>query len=292
MFRPGPNQPPTGTDALRRGTAALRAAGIAEPAFEAELLLRHVTGLDRAALFLRLPQPLTGDDHRGFLKLLGERASHKPSAYITGHREFYGLEFHVEPGVLIPRPETEMVVEQCLRLARERLQRRQPVTLIDVGTGSGVIAIAVAKHLPAVEVLASDLSDAALIIAGFNAKRLRVAGRVCFLPGDLLDAAHGQVDIVAANLPYVPTAVWATLAPEVRDFEPRQALDGGSDGLDVIRRLLAQLRTRVRLGGAAVLEIGYDQGAATRDLAAEIACVHCEILQDLAGKDRVAVLNL
>ncbi len=292
MFRPGPNQPPTGTDALRRGISALRAAGIEDPAVEAELLLRHVTGLDRTALFLRLPQTLSADNQRGFLKLLGERASHKPAAYITGHREFYGLDFHVEPGVLIPRPETELVVEQCLCLARERLRRQEPVTLVDVGTGSGAIAIAVAKHLPAVEVLASDLSQAALVIAGYNAKRLRVAGRVRFLPGDLLDAVHGPVDIVAGNLPYIPTAVWATLAPEVRDFEPRQALDGGADGLDLIRRLLAQLRGRVRPGGSVVLEIGYDQGESLRHLAAEVACARCEILKDLSGRDRVALIEI
>ncbi len=292
MFRPGPNQPPTGTDALRRGTAALRAAGIEDPAIEAELLLRHVTGLDRTSLFLRLPQPLSADNHRGFLKLLGERAAHRPSAYITGHREFYGLDFHVEPGVLIPRPETELVVEQCLRLARERLQRHESVTLIDVGTGSGAIAIAVAKHLPAVEVLASDLSPAALVIAGYNAKRLRVAGRVRFLPGDLLDAVHGQVDIVAANLPYIPTTVCATLAPEVRDFEPRQALDGGPGGLGLIRRLLTQLRGRVRAGGCAVLEIGFNQGEQVSRLVEEVACARCEILKDLSGKDRIAIIEL
>lgn len=292
MFRPGPNQPPTGTDALRRGTAALRAGGIDEPALEAELLMRHLLGLDKTSFYLRLPQLLTAEQQRGFLKLLGERAAHKPSAYITGHREFYGLDFYVEPGVLIPRPETELLVERALALASERIQRGEQVRMVDVGTGSGVIALSIAKHLPAVDVLATDLSTEALVIAGYNAKRLRVAGRVRFLPGDLLDAVRGHLDLVTANLPYVPTAIWRTLAPEVRDFEPRQALDGGDDGLDQIRRLIGQLRGRVRPGGAAILEIGFDQGEAVRQLCRDIACAACTIHRDLAGKDRVAVIAL
>jgi len=292
MFRPGPNQPPTGTDALRRGTAALRAAGIDDPALEAELLLRHVLGLDKSYFFLRLPDQLSHEQHRSFLKLLGERAAHKPAAYISGHREFYGLDFRVQPGVLIPRPETEMLVEQSLALAGDLRDRGKRVRIVDVGTGSGAIAIAVAKHAPEAEVLATDRSRDALVIAAYNARQMRFAGRVKFLEGDLLDPVHGQVDIVAANLPYIPSAAIESLAPEVKDWEPREALDGGADGLDAIRRLIACLPVRVRPGGAAVLEIGYDQGSAVLALTASLGCASTTIVKDLSGFDRVAVIKL
>lgn len=292
MFRPRPNQPPTGTDALRRGTAALRAAGIEEPALEAELLLRHVLGLDKTYFYLHLPELLTAEQQRAFLKLLGDRAAHKPAAYITGHREFYGLDFRVQPGVLIPRPETELVVELCLHFARERIEHGERVRFADVGTGSGAIAIAFARHTPAAEVLATDRSGEALVIAGYNAKQLRVAGRIRFFEGDLLDPIPGQLDLVAANLPYVPTAVCDSLAPEVRDWEPRQALDGGPDGLDQIRRLFAQLPARVRPGGAVVLEIGHDQGPALLELAAGLPRSRTSISKDLSGHDRVVLIEL
>jgi release factor glutamine methyltransferase len=290
VIRHGWTTPTTGNAALRRGIVALRAGGIEEPELEAELLLRHVLGRDKTYFYLHLPEHLDPEQERAFHELLRQRLTHRPLAYITGHREFYGLDFRVQPGVLIPRPETELVVERCIAIARERLARGERVRFVDVGTGSGAIAIAVAKHLPAAEVYATDASPEALVIAGYNARQLRVAGRIRFLQGDLLRPVPGTVDLIAANLPYVPSAVCETLAPEVRDFEPRQALDGGSDGLRVIARLLEQLAVKLHSAGAVVIEIGYDQGEAMRALVAEILRMPAEILQDGAGRDRVAII--
>ncbi|HZU76684.1 MAG TPA: peptide chain release factor N(5)-glutamine methyltransferase [Dehalococcoidia bacterium] len=291
MVAPFSTTPGTTADALRRGTIALRAAGVEEPQLEAELLLRHVLGLDKTCFYLRLSEPLTERQQRAFLELLAQRRAHKPAAYIVGQRAFYDLELRVGPGVLIPRPETELVVEHCLALLRERVAAHGSARFVDVGTGSGAIALVIAKHLPAVEVLAVDQSPEALVIAGYNARLLRLSGRVRFAQSDLLDAVREPVDVVAANLPYVPTAEWEQLPPEIREHEPRAALDGGPDGLDVIRRLFAQLPGCMRPGGAAVLEIGHGQGAAVQELARELAGVPAAIEPDLAGRDRIAVLR-
>jgi release factor glutamine methyltransferase len=287
-----PSRLPTGAEALRRGTDVLRAASVEEPALEAELLLRHVLGLDKTCFFLQLPDLLTDRQQRAFLGLLAQRREHKPVAYITGHREFYDVELNVGPGVLIPRPETELVVERCLELLRQRVSAAGNARFVDVGTGSGAIALVVARHLPAVDVIAVDRSPEALVIAGYNARLLRISGRVRFLASDLLSAVQEPVDVVAANLPYVRTGDWEALPPEIRDHEPRLALDGGSDGLDVIGRLLAQLPSRLRPGGAAVFEIGHDQGDAVRRLALALTGAPATILPDLAGHDRVAVVSL
>ncbi|HZQ38506.1 MAG TPA: peptide chain release factor N(5)-glutamine methyltransferase [Dehalococcoidia bacterium] len=291
MLRHGTTAAPTAAVAMQRAVVQLRAAGIEEPQLEAELLLRHVLGLDKTCFYLRLPEALSARQYERFLDLLGQRLKRRPLAYITGHREFYDLDLHVAPGVLIPRPETELLVEWALRLARTPERSGHALTFVDVGTGSGAIALAVAKHLPRVEVFATDRSPAALAVAGYNARRLRLAGRVRFLQGDLLEPVPGQVDLVAANLPYVPTAVWETLAPEVRDHEPRAALDGGRDGLEQIRRLIGQLRARLRRSGAAVLEIDPSQAAAVMELAAAVGCT-AAVCPDLAGLDRAVVMEM
>lgn len=284
----------TAAEALRLGTGALRLAGVADPEIEAEVLLRHALGLSRAHLFVRLHDPLPPAEEGRYQDLLQRRRGHVPMAYLTGFREFYGMDFAVGPGVLIPRPETEHVVEEALRLGHELLQRQDRVTLVDVGTGSGVIALAVAKNLPALRVLAIDVSAGALAQADFNAKRLRLAGRVTFLRGDLLEPLHELVDVIVANLPYIPSEVIPTLQPEVRDHEPRLALDGGPDGLDLIGQLLAQAPRRLRDGhGSIILEIGHDQAEALRCLASELL-PGCEMRMvcDLAGIERVAVVTL
>lgn len=291
MLRHGAAAAPTAATAMQRAVAQLRAAGIEAPQLEAELLLRHVLGLDKTCFYLRLPEALSERQHERFLDLLGQRLRRKPLAYITGHREFYDLDLHVAPGVLVPRPETELLVEQTLALARTPQRAGRSLSFADVGTGSGAIALAVAKRLPQVEIFAMDCSPAALAVAAYNARRLRLAGRVRFLQGDLLDPLPGPVDLVAANLPYVPTAVWETLAPEVRDYEPRTALDGGPDGLNQIRRLIGQLPTRLRPGGAAVLEIDPAQAAVAVGLASAIGAA-ATILPDLAGLSRVLVMEM
>jgi release factor glutamine methyltransferase len=282
----------TVAEALRRGAGALRAAAVADPELEAEVLLRHALGVARARLFARLQDEVDPEAERRYRDLVRRRAAHVPTAYLTGTREFYGLDLHVAPGVLIPRPETEHVVEEVLRLGRDLLARRERVTVVDVGTGAGAIALAVAKLLPALRVLATDRSPAALAMAALNARRLRLAGRVTFLQGDLLAPVREPVDLIAANLPYIPTDVIATLAPEVRDHEPRLALDGGVDGLRVIARLLAEVPGRLAPDGAVVLEIGHDQAERVRCLAADLVPgAGVRFVPDLAGHDRVAVIG-
>ena len=279
-------------EALRRAVATLRAHGIDDPEIEAELLLRHVLQLDRAYLFLRLPEQLTAEQDDDFRRLIARRVAHTPSAYLTGRREFYSLSLLVGPGVLIPRPETEHVVDAVLETGRALLRERDRVTFVDVGTGSGAIALAVARHLPALRVLATDISPAALAVAELNARRLRLAGRVTFLAGDLLAPLHEPVDIVAANLPYIPTAVWQELSPEIRDHEPRTALDGGEDGLRVIDRLLSAVPSHLTAGGVVILEIGHDQAAGVHALVAErLPGASLEIRRDLAAHERVAVIR-
>lgn len=282
----------TATEALHRGVAVLTAARIDDPQIEAEVLLRHALGLSRAHLYARLPDAVPPDVEQRFLDLLARRARHIPTAYLTGHREFYDLDLAVSPGVLIPRPETEHLVEETLRIGRELLAARERVTLVDTGTGSGAIALTVAKHLPAIRVLATDCSPEALAVADLNAKRLRLAGRVTFLQGDLLEPVQEPVDIIAANLPYIPTDVLPTLAPEVRDHEPRAALDGGPDGLRVIARLLSQAPRALRPEGAIILEIGHDQAVCLRELVAELLPeAAMTIERDLAGHERIATIR-
>lgn len=282
----------TGAELLRLGAGSLRLAGIDDAEIEAEILLRHALGVSRAHLFTHAPGQIGADDERRFRALLAKRARHIPSAYLTGLREFYDLELAVGPGVLIPRPETEHLVEEALRIGRKLLAVRDRMTVVDVGTGSGAVALAVAKHLPAARVLATDISPAALAQAEYNAKRLRLAGRVTFLAGDLLDAVHEPVDLVLANLPYISSGEIAGLQPEVRDHEPRAALDGGPDGLRLIARLLGQLPGRLCPGGAAILEIGHDQAELLRPLIGDmLPGAELSFVPDLAGIERVAVIR-
>lgn len=282
----------TGQEVLRRAVVTLRVSGIEDPEIEAEVLLRHVLQLDRAYLFLRLPDELSAEQVEEYERLVRRRVAHTPCAYLTERREFYSMSFAVGPGVLIPRPETEHVVEAVLGLGRELLARQERVTFADVGTGSGAIALTVAKQLPALRVLATDISPAALAVAGLNAKRLRLAGRVTLLEGDLLDPVNEPVELIAANLPYIPTDVWAELPPEIREHEPRLALDGGGDGLRVIDRLLGQVPAHLSPGGSVVLEIAFDQGGALRRMVDErLPGASVEIRRDLAGLDRVAVIR-
>lgn len=248
------------------------------PRLEAEVLLAHVLHTSRAWLLAHLDHPLDPNQLTNYQTMLARRASGYPLPYLTGHVEFYGLDFEVTPDVLIPRPETETLVELALA--------RRPATVIDVGTGCGCIAIALAVRLPQATVYATDVSPAALAVARRNADRHHVADRVHFLAGDLLAPCAGPVDLVVSNPPYVAEHEFAALPLSVREHEPRLALDGGPDGLAVIRRLLAQAPTRLKPGGALLIEIGAGQGEAAAQLARqyfEAVRVH----PDLAGRDRV-----
>jgi release factor glutamine methyltransferase len=259
-----------------------------EAEIDAEVLARSVLGWDRAALIARWREPPPPSFDTRFQSLVARRASREPVAFITGHREFWGLDFEVTPAVLIPRPETELIVEEALRHAREE---HAPETIIDIGTGSGCIAIALAAEFPSARVTATDSSASALAIAQRNAERLGVADRVRFVQADLLDDDVGQSDLIVSNPPYVPDGDAATLQTEVIDYEPRTALFGGTDGHDVIRRLLASAGDHLRSDGRVILEFGFGQDQALRDAALTAGWQVTRVSNDLQGIPRVAVLR-
>jgi release factor glutamine methyltransferase len=265
--------------ALRKG-AALLAPVTETPRLEAEVLLAHVTGLTRTALLAHPERPLTADDLARYQDLLNRRRAGVPLPYLTGRVEFFGLEFIATPAVLIPRPETERLVERALA--------RDPHIVVDVGTGSGCVAIALAVRLPRAHIYATDLSRAALRVAAENARRHRVADRIHFLQADLASSLSGPVDLVVSNPPYVAEEEWASLPESVREYEPRLALDGGPGGLREVQRLLADAARLLRSGGALLVEIGAGQGPDVAALAyAAFPRADIRILPDLAGRDRI-----
>lgn len=275
---------------LRRAGQQLKASGAATPALDAGVLLGHVTRRSRAAIYRDWDDALTPAEEARFCALLARRAQGEPVAYLTGHKEFMGLDFVVNHTVLIPRPETELLVETALRLAG-------PAPLIvDAGTGSGAIAVSLAVYLPDAVVYATDCSREALAVARQNAASHGVAQRVSFFWGDLLAPLaglnlRGRVDLLAANLPYIPTCVLSTLAPEVRRYEPAVALDGGADGLDLYRRLVPEAAVLLKPGGRLLLEIGPGQRGPLSALLSP-PLWETEFFPDLAGLDRLAVSRL
>jgi len=278
-------------EALAAARRRLAAAGIEDADLEAEVLLRHVLGWQRHQLYTHLQDDLTPTHDAGFDALIERRRAHEPTAYIVGHKEFYGLELETAPVALIPRPETELLVEEALRAARAGAQARSPL-IADVGCGCGAIAVALAYHLPDAVVYALDLSDEALALAARNASRLGLSQRIRFLPGDLLDPLPEPVDIIVANLPYVKSGDWETLPPEIRDHEPRAALDGGPTGTEVVERLLRQAPSRLRRGGVLLAEIAWDEGERVQEIAREcFAGARIAVRKDLAGLDRLLVLE-
>jgi release factor glutamine methyltransferase len=276
--------------ALLRAATQLRNEGVESPRLDTELLLAHVLDVNRAALFTWPDRRLAPKELTRFRALVVRRAAREPLAYLVGQREFFGLDLLVDPRVLIPRPETELLVEHALRLARHRAD---PLQIADVGAGSGAIIVALAVHLPRATLFALDDSTEALALTTQNAIRHGVADRIHCVPGDLLTPLPTPVNLVTANLPYVTTEEWQTLAPEIRDHEPRAALDGGPDGLDLIRRLLAMAPPYVEQGGAILLEIGANQGAAVTALARQrFPGADVQLFQDYAGLDRLVVVEV
>lgn len=264
-------------------------AGVDSPRLDADLLLAHILGVNRASLLTWPDRQLTPKALTRFRDLLARRAAREPLAYIVGHREFFALDFVVDARVLVPRPETELLIEHVLRLSN---QMRAPLEIADVGAGSGAIAVTLAVHLPQATIYALDGSAGALEVTAENARRLGVADRVRCLRGDLLVPLPGPVDLVAANLPYVTTGEWEQLPPEIHDYEPRPALDGGPDGLWLIGELLATAGPWLRPGGAILLEIGAGQGKAVVALARQhFPQAEVQLYQDYARLDRVVVVK-
>jgi len=275
---------------LLRGAADhLKNHHVSEPRSSAELLLGHVLGLDRLSLYLNAERPLEAGELEGFSRCLERRLRGEPVQYITGTQEFWSLSLTVTPDVLIPRPETELLVEALLDFARET--GPEQMRLMDVGTGSGAIAVAAARELPKAVVVAGDLSLAALEVARDNARRHQVSERILFLCTDLFSGLGRTLfEAVVTNPPYVKSSDFALLPREIREYEPRHALDGGEDGLQTIRAIIDQGPDFLRSGGILALEMGAGQAEAVGGLISRTNRYRRQhILKDYSGIDRVLV---
>jgi len=323
-------------EAIRTGAEYLRRAGIATARLDAEVLLRHVLGVEKAEFYLGLDLALDAAAEREFHKLLLRRAGREPVAYITGHKEFWSLDFIVTPAVLIPRPDTELLVEMALARATQvpreaggrgassalpivpphpplsplgggegkregardsrsdafaYLDSMPPLKILDLGTGSGVIAVSLAKELALARVCAVDVSAAAVEIARLNARRHCLEERMEFFCGDLFEPVaeeREEFDLIVANPPYIRSGDLAGLAPEIREWEPITALDGGADGLLYYRRIIAAAWDYLKIGGFILLELGDVMGEAVARLFADAGGFEpAQVYRDYAGKERV-----
>ncbi len=259
-----------------------------DAALDAEVLARHALGWDRAALVSRWREAAPDRFSERLAELIARRVAREPVAYITGRREFWGLDFEVTPDVLIPRPETELIIEEACRYAAEV---REPAEIIDVGTGSGCIGIALAREFPSARVTGTDTSPAALAVARRNAERLQVADRLTFLDCHLLGTAKRGADLIVSNPPYVPSGDSLDLQPEVGLHEPAPALFGGPDGLDVVRALLASAAGWLARDGRLITEFGAGQAVALQTEAATAGWQTVRLCNDLQGIPRIGVFR-
>lgn len=274
---------------LAISTQYLDEKGCASPRLDAELLLGHVLGMSRLDLYLNLQKPLTAQEVDAYRQCIGRRGRRIPVAYITGTKEFYSLEFKVTPAVLIPRSETELLVEEIVQAGLSRLAAgKRPVRILDLGTGSGAVAVSVARQDPEFHVTAVDISPEALAVAQENAERLEVAEQIEFVESDLFSRINGLFDLICSNPPYITKKEMQELQPEV-SFEPVQALDGGQDGLDFYRRIFREARHYLERPGEVMVEIGADQGQAVKVIAQQAGFEVEKVIPDYQGHDRVVV---
>jgi release factor glutamine methyltransferase len=297
--------------ALRDGIAKLEREHVPSASLAAELLLMHMLGRDRAWIYAHPEHELDATAREQYFSLIARRASGVPTQHLTGHQEFWGLDFEVTPDVLIPRPETEHVIEVALeRLGvgdeADSLRRKEKFRIADVGTGSGCIAIALARELPTAQIIATDISAAALEVARRNASRHGVASRIDFIECNLMDAllhqslvtshaSHAlsagqspQLDLIASNPPYIGRKDAATLPREIRDHEPGVALFGGETGTEIYAPLVAQAATLLKPGGILVLELGHNSAEHVSRLLDALEWTSSAITNDLAGIPRIA----
>jgi len=274
-------------EALGQAREVLAANNIEDASLESELLLRHALGVDRVQLYLAFDDEFGAEKEAVFRKLIGRCLNGEPTAYIVRHREFYGLDFHVDARVLIPRPESELLVEKALELA----QSRGIATIAEIGTGCGAIAISLAVKLPQIKVYATDISGPALEVASFNCRKHGVAGKISLLQGNLLEPLYESVDLIIANLPYVRELEISRGG--LANFEPELALSGGSDGLEKIRQLCQQAGSKLNPEGGLLLEIGQGQETpVTTYLRSLFPSAAIAVSPDLSGIERVVSLCL
>jgi release factor glutamine methyltransferase len=269
--------------------ARLTAAEVDEPRLAAEVVLAHVLDVTRTQLIARTDEPLTPEQLARAQRDLDRLVNGEPLAYVVGHKEFYDIDLLTDARALIPRPETECLIEHALKTFADH-----PSPLIaDVGTGCGAIAVTLAKHLPRAKVIATDLSPDALALARENAQRISVADRIEFRVGSLLEPITESIDLLAANLPYIDNKDWPYLAKTIRGHEPKMAFVGGPDGLDLVRGLLRAAPRVTHLDSVILLEIGAYQGDTVTEIARQyFPRAYVEIKPDYAGLDRLAVIEV
>ncbi len=271
---------------LEAARVRLAEAGVESPLLDAQLMMAHSLEVPRLQVIAHPNQTLTRPELDIFSFMLEKRVSRKPLAYILGCKEFFGIELVISPGVLVPRPETELLVDQCL----ERLSGCPPKAA-EIGTGSGAISVALALSVPAV-VYATEISSKAMPVARRNVEKHQLAGRLKLLEGDMLKPLNDlgiEFDAIVSNPPYIPTRDMASLQPEIRLYEPVEALDGGEDGLDAYRRILPEAIGLLGKGGFTAVELGRGQAKAVSDIAKAARYRHVDVAKDLAGTKRVLV---
>jgi release factor glutamine methyltransferase len=279
-------------ETLLKTQKTLSNQGITEAPLEAVLLLGVALGIDKVTLYASLEEAVSKSVENNLAYLVRRRANREPLPYLLGNREFFAMSFYVRPGIFIPRPETEHLVERTISIAISRFPDGGAV-IVDVGTGSGAVTVSLAVNLPSARLYGTDVSEVALEVAKDNARRHGVADRTRFLYGDLLAPVPETVDLVVANLPYIKSAVIPTLEPEISQFEPREALDGGVDGLELIRRLLHQAENYLRPQGSILLELDPEQMDAATEVAQSIYVGSSMTRsKDLAGHERVLVIKI
>ncbi|MDQ6694290.1 MAG: peptide chain release factor N(5)-glutamine methyltransferase [Chloroflexota bacterium] len=270
------------------GVAAKRLISTSStPRLDAEVLLSHVTGLGRAALLARVEQELSAGQAQAFSSLVERRTHGEPVAYLTGHKEFYGLDLLITRDVLVPRPETESVVDACL----EHLPETGNCRMADIGTGSGAILVAVATRRPNCRCFGTEISAEAMAVASENCRRAGVDKRITLLLGDLLEPLPGKMDLLAANLPYVSMG---EASPDVATWEPQVAVfGGGDDGTETIRRFLKSAPAYLLPGGTVIMETAYSQGKIVAGLSHDaFPGAEVEVRRDLSGYDRIVVIRI
>jgi release factor glutamine methyltransferase len=275
-------------DSVSSARQAITAAGVRaqDAALDAEVLARKVLACDRADYIVRLRDQEPADFAGAYGALVDRRCRREPVAYIVGEREFWGLPFEVTPDVLIPRPETELIVEEALALFPAPAA---PRVIVDAGTGSGCLAISLAREFPSAQVIATDISESAIVVATRNAARNGVTGRISFRPGDLLEPVTEAADLIVSNPPYVASGDAPGMVPEVREHEPHVALFGGADGMAMFEKLFPSAVTRLAPGGRLIVEVGYDQDDRVAAIAARHGWTLSHVRQDLQAITRTLI---
>jgi release factor glutamine methyltransferase len=285
-----PQVPWTILNLIRWTDERFRREGLSTPRLDAEVLLAETLGVDRVGLYTHFDQPLHPEELARFKKLIQRRLQREPVAYIIGKREFWSLTFKVTPDVLIPRPETEILIAEALKVVSAVARTGRNFRILEIGTGSGAISITLAKECPSASLVATDLSAKALAIAQENASRLGVGGRIQFLRGDLFAPLEKEstFELIITNPPYIAEDDFSSLPPEVRNFEPRLALDGGKDGLAFFRKVLPRVGEFLSPGGWFLAEIGAGQEEKIRQIAeGNPGLASGAFVPDLAGIERV-----